>query len=129
MKALSIREPWIGAILSGAKTVEVRARATRHRGPLYLHRSRTFGPVERQQLERLRRLGHLVPDPDPECLGAVVGRARLVDCRLMQPGDWDAALVEPRPGRLWAWVLTGARPLRKPLRVPGQRTLFEVERP
>jgi hypothetical protein len=129
MKALSIREPWIGAILSGAKTVEVRARPTRHRGPLYLHASRTFGSAEREHLERLRGLGHSLPDPEPERLGAVVGKARLLDCRLMQPEDWQAALVEPRPGRLWAWVLAEAKPLAKPLRVPGQRTLFEVERP
>jgi len=129
MKALSIRQPWIGAILSGAKTVEVRARPTRHRGPLYLHASRTYGRDEREQLQRLRHLGHALPDPDPERLGAVIGRARLVDCRLIEPADWEAALVEPRPGRLWAWVLAEAKPLAKPLKLPGQRTLFEVQRP
>jgi ASCH domain len=129
MKALSIRHPWIGAILSGAKTVEVRARPTRHRGDFYLHASGTYGRAERGQLERLRELGHDLPEPDRERLGALVGRARLVDCRLMQPEDWPAALAEPRPGRLWAWVLTGARPLRKPVKVKGQRTLFDVDVP
>jgi hypothetical protein len=128
MKALSIRQPWIDAILSGAKTVEVRARPTRHRGPLYLHASRTFGSAEREQLDRLRGLGHALPDPDPDRLGAVIGQARLVDCRLMEPDDWTAALAEPRQGRYWAWILSGAKPLRKPLPVKGQRTLFEVER-
>ena len=127
MKALSIRQPWIGAILSGAKTVEVRARPTRHRGDLYLHASRTFGPAERGHLERLRELGHLLADPDPDRLGAVVGRARLVDCRLMQPEDWAAALAEPRDGRLWAWIISGARPLRTPLKVKGRRNLFDVD--
>jgi len=127
MKALSIRQPWIGAILSGAKTVEVRARPTRHRGDLYLHASRTFGPAERGHLERLRELGHPLADPDPDRLGAVVGRARLVDCRLMQPEDWAAALAEPRDGRLWAWIISGARPLRTPLKVKGQRNLFDVD--
>jgi hypothetical protein len=129
MKAISIRQPWIGAILSGAKTVEVRARPTRHRGDLYLHASGTYGPAERGQLERLRELGHDLPAPDRERLGALVGRARLVDCRLMQPADWAAALAEPRPGRLWAWVLTGAKPLRKPIKLKGQRTLFDVDVP
>jgi hypothetical protein len=128
MKALSIRQPWIDAILSGAKTVEVRARPTRHRGPLYLHASRTFGPREREHLERLRGLGHLLPDPDPERRGALIGQARLVDCRLMGAEDWEAALAEPKQGRYWAWVLSSARPLKKPMRVKGERALFEVER-
>jgi hypothetical protein len=126
MKALSIRQPWIGAILSGAKTIEVRARPTRHRGPLYLHASRTFGRGEREHLDRLRELGHALPDPDRQRLGAVIGRVRLVECRLMEAADWPAALAEPRPGRLWAWVLADARALRKPIQVPGQRNLFEA---
>ena len=74
MKALSIRQPWIGAIPTGAKTVEVRARPTRHRGDLYLHVSRTYGPSERRQLDRLRQLGHDLPEPEHERLGALVGR-------------------------------------------------------
>jgi hypothetical protein len=93
---------------------------------MYLHSSRTFGRGERDQLERLRGLGYALPDPDRRRLGAVVGRVRLVDCRLMEDGDWPAALAEPRSGRLWAWVLADPKALRKPIQVPGQRNLFEV---
>jgi hypothetical protein len=129
MKALSIRQPWIDAIITGAKTVEVRARPTRHRGPLYLHASRTYGPAEREQLARLRGLGHELPEPDRGRLGALVAQARLVDCRPMREEDWAAALAPPRTGRYWAWVLSGARRLRTPVAMKGRRTLFEVEKP
>src|SRR2546430_17054223 len=112
MKALSIRQPWIDAIITGAKTVGVRARPTRHRGPLYLHASRTYGPAEREQLPRLRGLGHELPEPDRGRLGALVAQARLLGCRPMRGGDWPAGPGPPRTGRDWAWVLSGPRRLR-----------------
>jgi hypothetical protein len=127
MKALSIRQPWINAILSGVKTIEVRARPTRHRGPHDLQASRVYGSQEREEPERLQKLGLGVPEPDVERLGAILGQVKLVDCRLMQPEDWDAALAEPRQGRYWAWVMSEPKRLRKPLWVRGQRMLFEVE--
>ena len=38
MKALVVAEPWIGLILSGRKTWELRSRRTQHRGPFALIR-------------------------------------------------------------------------------------------
>ena len=38
MKGLVIAEPWIGLILSGGKTWELRSRRTQHRGPFALIR-------------------------------------------------------------------------------------------
>lgn len=121
MKALSIRHPWIDLILSGAKTVEVRTWATRHRGPLLLHASAGFGIGEREAAARLR-----VPAPGPDGLGAVVGVAELVDCRPVRREDWKRACLPPLEGRLWAWVLEDARPLG-PVAAAGRRTLFEIE--
>ena len=36
MKALSVQQPWAELIARGEKTIEVRNRNTRHRGPLLI---------------------------------------------------------------------------------------------
>ncbi len=127
MKALSIRHPWVEAILAGAKTIEIRARPTRHRGELLLHASRTWTRRETEAVEQLRALGLDARRPPPERTGAILGKARLVDCRLMTEADWPPALLEPRSGRLWAWELAAAEPLPAPVPLTGRRTLFEVD--
>lgn len=126
MKAISIRQPWLDAILSGHKTVEVRAWATRHRGPLLLHATAAFGVADRQVLAHLRAGGVPVETPTPERLGAVLGEAQLVDCRPVRDADWAAALMEPAEGRHFAWELAGAREL-EPMPIRGARMLFDVE--
>ena len=126
MKALSIRHPWIEAILSGHKTIEVRAWATRHRGPLLLHAPAAFGVADKQALAHLLAEGVRVSAPTPERLGAVLGEAQLVDCRPLRESDWAGALMEPVEGRLWAWELADVRPLG-PIPARGERMLFEVE--
>ena len=127
MKALSIRHPWVEAILAGDKTIEIRSWATRHRGELLLHASRTWTKREKEAVEQLRALGLDAGRPAPERTGAILGKARLVDCRLMTDADWPQALLEPRSGRLWAWELAAAEPLPAPVPLAGERTLFEVD--
>ena len=41
IKALSIRQPYLGRILRGEKTEEYRSWRTTYRGPLILHASKT----------------------------------------------------------------------------------------
>jgi len=43
MRALSVRAPWAGLIADGSKTLEVRSRRTRYRGPLLICESRGGG--------------------------------------------------------------------------------------
>ena len=126
MKALSIRHPFIEAILSGHKTIEVRAWSTRHRGALLLHAPIAFGLADKQALARLQAEGVPVSAPTPERLGAVLGAAQLVDCRPLRESDWAAALMEPTVGRLWAWELRDVQPF-EPIPARGERMLFEVE--
>lgn len=121
MKALSLRHPWIDAILAGTKTIEVRTWATRYRGPLLLHASGAWGVPER---EAAKRLGISVPSD--RAAGALIGAATLVDCRPVADADWAAAALPPLEGRLWAWVLTDATPI-DPIPRRGSRRLFDVE--
>jgi hypothetical protein len=125
VKALSIRQPYVAAILAGRKSVEVRGGPTHHRGPLLLHASRRWGRRERAELERLRSRGVRLLEPEPEELGAIVGRATLVDCRPLEPGDLRRALVDDaEPGR-FAWVLEDVRRL-DPVPYRGHLFLFDV---
>lgn len=40
--ALSIKQPWVELILRGEKTIEVREWRIEHRGPVFIHASRTI---------------------------------------------------------------------------------------
>lgn len=126
MRALTIRQPFVDAILAGHKTVEVRGHATRHRGDLLIHASQRFGRAERERVEQLHARGIALADPDPATLGALVGLVQLVDCRRMTDADWDAALLPRDQADLWAWEL--AAPERFPVPIPyrGRLFLFEV---
>jgi hypothetical protein len=122
-KAISVRYPWIQLILTGSRPLEVRGRATAHRGEVYLHASRTYGRAER---EAAAQLG--LTDPEPGVLGAVIGKAVLAGCRPMTAGDWEAAGLPPRDKRLWAWLLEAPETV-DPFPVQGQRFLFDFQLP
>lgn len=121
IKAISIRHPWIDLILDGRKTVELRGRATSHRGDLHLHASKVYGPAEKAAAERLG-----VPAPPPDKLGVVLGKVRLVECHKVRDEDWGAALAEPRPTKPYAWLLEKPKHV-KPFPAKGSRVLFEIE--
>lgn len=113
MKALSVRQPWAGLIAAGRKTIETRSRPTRYRGELLICASR----VVSSEGARLHPAAALLP------LGAAVARVQLVECRRLEPGDAEAAMIY-RPG-LWAWILADARPV-EPFFVSGRLGFFEV---
>jgi hypothetical protein len=102
MKALVVDEPWIGMILRGEKTWEMRKGVCKYRGPIALIRKGS---------------------------GQVVGTARVVDCRPALDTSAAYAAAQPHHGILPArqgqafadgwrtpWVLAEAR--RLPHAVP-----------
>ena len=106
MKALSIRQPWANLIAPGDKTIEVRSRPTKYRGPLLIVSAKR--PAV----------------PPAGCALAVVN---LVDCRPMTEADEPAAMAKREPDQ-WAWVLTDIRRIEpRPFR--GQLGLFEAPIP
>lgn len=126
MKALSMRHPSVSALLAGHRSVEVRSHRANHSGELLIHASATFGPTERQELERLRSLGLDLPEPSPEQRGALVGTAVLAGCHEMLPDDWDRALLPPRDGEWYAWELEDVEEFPEPIPYPGRVFLFDV---
>jgi hypothetical protein len=127
MKALSIRHPFIDAILAGARPIEVRPYVTRHRGDLLLHASGSFTTIEKQELARLREDGLELAEPTRANRGALVGTAQLTGCRPMTEADWRRALLPPREGTWYAWDLEAIETFPEPVPFPGRLFMFEVE--
>lgn len=124
MKAISVRQPTVLAILAGYQRVTFRPGSTRLRGDVLLHASSRFGAVERDRLLRLRESGVTLPDPAPEELGTICGLVEIVDCRRSEP--LDRAMAAEEPMRSYCLELANPRPL-PPVPHPGHLYLFDVE--
>lgn len=134
--ALSIRQPWTGVIVGGAKDVENRTWPTRFRGPVLLHAGKAavdeddweyVREILRANRDRLK-LGvcALAPDgsewPRDKELprGGIVGVAEIVDCVDNLNSPWF--------GGPWGFVLRNARPLPF-FACKGALGFFHVEYP
>lgn len=128
MKALSIKQPWCNAILSGRKTLEVRTWRTDYRGPLLLCASLKPHPHPEQIAPDAETGAYLRSLPLPP-YGAAVGVCRLVDCWEMEKQDEAAAMCRfnPEHGRpLYTFVLLDVQRI-KPFPVRGALGLFDVD--
>ena len=128
--ALSIRQPWAWAIVAAGKDVENRSRATPHRGPLFVHASKTLhGPTWRRDARALvgilaslggKRIALRVPEPEDLPFGAFVGVCEVVGCEKtpqLTPNPW----ADPQ---WFGWALSGARALAAPIPASGALGLW-----
>jgi len=111
--ALSIQQPWAELILQGSKTIEVRKRATRIRGTVYLYAGRQFSTLACAWVPLAD--GRVSPEGFPQ--GGLVGQVDLLDCRPARPDDFRMACVSADllHGR-YSWVLGNA--VRFPKLIP-----------
>ena len=79
MRAISIRQPYVEAILRGFKKFEYRSRATKIRGRVYLYASK--GPGAEESWAKLK----LQPGDLPT--GVIVGTVDIVDCKYFADDD------------------------------------------
>lgn len=86
MLALSIRQPWAWLIVSGAKDVENRTWATRHRGPFLVHASQRLDKAAFDTLGESARIE--MPDVSQLPTGGIVGVADLLDCVTSSTSPW-----------------------------------------
>ncbi|MFI9163590.1 ASCH domain-containing protein [Kitasatospora aureofaciens] len=118
--ALTIRQPWLAAILAGDKTVENRSWPTKHRGPVVLHAARALArdgqtdPHVRAVLAR--------PGAPALTTGALVATASITDCHR------DTGCCRPwgLPG-LWHWHLDDVQALPDPIPVAGRLGLWRLD--
>lgn len=108
--ALSVRQPWAGAIFSIGKDIENRTWSTDYRGRLWIHASRL---ADRSRPD----LMHAVLDQGPLVSGAFLGYVDLVDVVCNSCSPWAI------PGQLH-WVLANPVPLAAPVPAKGQLRLW-----
>lgn len=120
MRTISVRQPWVWAILAGHKPVENRSWWTAYRGPLLIHASKsaTKRYVAEQAQAIAERFGLAVPAFDDLPKGGIVGIVDLVDCLESHPSPWYIP-------EHFAWVLANPRPLPF-LPCNGQLGFFDV---
>jgi hypothetical protein len=91
MKALSLKQPWLWAVLHASKLVENRRWNTHYRGPILLHASKGCTQDYYAGAVNWMAAYDLLPgDGLPPALhlmprGGIVGRARIVD--VIPPGN------------------------------------------
>lgn len=131
MKALSVRQPWAGAILTRGKSPENRSKPTKHRGPLLIHAPQTvegswaFDAVaEFSHGQEVPVLGAPRAGVAWE-VGALVGVVDVVGCHPASSCDTGDGLCT-----LWAqagqfhWELADPRTFVKPIWCMGRLGLW-----
>lgn len=104
MKVLSVLQPWAWLIVHGPKRVENRSWQTAYRGSILIHAGKS-----RVRLGSGYEYGDLpvaLPSATAYDFGAIIGRARLIDCVPVEelPG-------EPYASGPWCFVLADVEPL------------------
>lgn len=128
MKALSLRQPWIDAVLNGGKRIENRLAWNNcsHRGPLLLHAAKVMTRDDWEQAHQWAVHKGLTWRPPPGTpfapagspkhwntpwlvFGAIVGRCDVVD--VIFPGGVRrspaGAILGPHPRRDDPWYMGG----------------------
>ena len=120
MKALSIKQPWVWAILNAGKDVENRTWTTKHRGWIALHASAKPMPATDDDFPgRIR-----CPDLKSLDYSAICGVARVVDITPKSRSKW---FWRPDDGTInYGWVLDDVIPLPKPIDCKGTLGLWTV---
>ena len=113
MKALSIKQPWIHAILYEGKDIENRTWQRSYRGWIALHAGAKPRP------DALFPRGHRVPDLKTLDYSAICGVARLSDIVTKSRSKWF-------DGSPFGWVLTNVTVLKKPIPCKGALNLWDL---
>lgn len=123
VKALSIRQPWAGAIFDGLKTIENRTYRTAHRGPVCIHAGQVtdwdnyLEFITDEHMNRPARVEMVPRSVDIYyATGAIIGIADIVD--VIEDSD-DPWFVGP-----YGYVLENIRPVWR-IRVSGMLGFFD----
>ena len=143
MRALSLWQPWAGAVSVGIKRVETRSWSTSYRGPIAIHAAKSWGREQREAALRLvsdvegfNGLGGAgavavaawVQSAEAWPRGGIVAVASLVDCvptERLAPTAREARWGDFTPGR-FGWVLSAVQPLVRTYPLVGRQGLWTL---
>lgn len=118
MKALTIKQPWLHAILHEGKDIENRSWKRDFRGWLALHAAKT----PRRDAEFPR--GVRVPDLQTLDCSAICGVARVTGIVTSSRSKW---FRQPDRGEInYGWKLENVIVLQKPIRCKGTLNLWDL---
>jgi hypothetical protein len=118
MKALTIKQPWVHAILYEGKDIENRSWQRSFRGWLAIHAS------AQPNCQAIFPRGIHVPDLDTLDYSAICGVARVVDIVTRNRSKW---FWHPDDGSInYGWVLAKVIRLKKPIPCKGKLGLWNV---
>ena len=120
MKAISVRQPYAGLIVSGLKTIEYRAWPTSYRGRLIVCSSKMWAPGDYEIPEDT-----LWAYPT----GSAVGMVDIIGCVPFNEAHLVPAIMQEMPDRPgWAWQLANhvEFDLSDPVPVVGKLGIFEL---
>ncbi|MEO8361264.1 MAG: hypothetical protein ABI672_14630 [Vicinamibacteria bacterium] len=118
MKARSIKQPWIHAILREGKDIENRTWQRNHRGWIALH------ACAKPRRDAIFPRGHRVPDLKTLTYSAICGVAPVADIVTKSRSKW---FDRPDDGSTnYGWVLTHVTALRKPIPCRGKLGLWDL---
>ena len=149
MKAITVWQPWAGAMAAGIKENETRSWATKYRGPIAIHAGKKQIPLPwdgvlddptwrlfykilgRHGINLYYESGMVPPDNYEYKLkyGEVIAIAELVDCIRITPEyittltPDELALGDYTPGR-YAWKLANVQKLPEPIPAKGRQGLW-----
>ena len=121
MKALSIKQPWIWAILHIGKDIENRDWPTRFRGTIALHASKEMTRDEYQDaLYFIQEATGKFQCPDFEEIvrGAILGTVGIVDCVSKSSSPWFVGK--------YGFVMRNPRILETPIECKGALGFWDV---
>lgn len=142
MKAITVWQPWAGALAAGIKENETRSWATKYRGPLAIHSAMKaiqhtwsnlyMNDEAREVICRRLELPGIIDGPATFPMGCILATAELVDCIRITPEyiatltPDELALGDYTPGR-YAWKLANVKPLSEPVQAKGKQGLWNWE--
>lgn len=116
---LTIRQPWLHAILFFGKDIENRSWSTAYRGPLLLHAA-----LKAEWLDRFPS-GAEVPMIDYD-IGGILGMVDLVDCVPDTHARARQSVWSDLSGNGFCWVLSNPRVLLNPFPCRGALGLWKA---
>lgn len=146
MRALSLTQPWATLVAIGAKQVETRSWATKHRGLIAIHAAKGFPAWAKDQCYSIRFADALWPKADPKTViadlikelpfGAIVAVASIVACKstnyfglqsswTQDLSDQERAFGDYSPKR-YGWLLGDIQALSTPIPCRGALSLWDV---
>lgn len=118
IKALSIKQPWVHAILHEGKDIENRSWTRNFRGWIAIHSS------AQPSRGAVFPLGMIAPDFKTLDYSAICGVARIIDIVAESPSKW---FWQPDDGSInYGWVLSDVTALKTPIQCKGALGLWDV---